>query len=108
MPRTLDELVKLPGVGRKTANIVLYNAYGLPGFGVDTHVIRVTNRLGLVTSEDPVQIETEICGMLPPDAWGHASHLFIFHGRRTCVARKPACPRCNVRALCPWPDKTES
>lgn len=106
VPRTMEELVRLPGVGRKTANILLYNAYGLPGFGVDTHVIRVTNRLAVVGSEDPEQIESEITAMLPPDAWGHTTHLFIFHGRRTCTARQPACPRCSVRALCPWPDKT--
>jgi len=106
VPKTLEELVKLPGVGRKTANIILYNAFGLPGLGVDTHVIRVSNRLGLVDTEDPVKIEATLCGVLPPEQWGHTSHLFIFHGRRTCVAKKPACPRCTVRALCPWPNKT--
>ncbi len=108
VPRTLEELVECPGVGRKTANIVLYNAYGLPGFGVDTHVIRVTNRLGLVDSEDPVQIESEITAMLPEEDWGHTTHLFIFHGRRTCTARQPACPRCAVHSLCPWPNKTST
>ncbi len=106
VPRTLEELVTLPGVGRKTANIILYNAYGLPGFGVDTHVIRVTNRLAVVDSQAPEEIEAQITAVLPPDAWGHTTHLFIFHGRRTCTARLPACPRCPVRALCPWPDKT--
>ncbi|MFB3817630.1 MAG: endonuclease III [Candidatus Methylomirabilales bacterium] len=106
VPRTLEELVQLPGVGRKTANIVLYNAYGLPGFGVDTHVIRVTKRLAVAGGEGAEQIEAEVTAMLPPDAWGHSTHLFIFHGRRTCTARQPACPRCAVRALCPWPDKT--
>jgi endonuclease-3 len=106
VPRTMEELVTLPGVGRKTANIVLYNAYGLPGFGVDTHVIRVTNRLAVVDSEEPEQIEAQITAMLPPEVWGHTTHLFIFHGRRTCTARQPACPRCPIRTLCPWPDKT--
>jgi endonuclease-3 len=105
VPRTMAELVRLPGVGRKTANIVLYNAYGIPGFGVDTHVVRVTNRLGLVDTEDPEKIETAICALLPPDAWGQATHLFIFHGRRTCHAKQPACPVCAVRSLCPWPEK---
>jgi endonuclease-3 len=106
VPRTMEELVTLPGVGRKTANIVLYNAYGLPGFGVDTHVIRVTNRLALVSSEEPDAIEAQITAMLPPEDWGHTTHLVIFHGRRTCTARQPACPRCPVRVSCPWPDKT--
>lgn len=105
VPRTLEQLVTLPGVGRKTANILLYNAYGLPGFGVDTHVIRVTNRLGLVDTENSEAIEAAICALLPKDRWGHATHLFIFHGRRTCDAKQPACARCSVRALCTWPDK---
>ncbi len=103
VPRTMEELVTLPGVGRKTANILLYNAYGIPGFGVDTHVIRVTNRLGLVDTEDPEQIEAAICSWLPKDLWGPGTHLFIFHGRRTCHARQPACVRCPVRGLCAWP-----
>ncbi len=105
VPRTMEELVTLPGVGRKTANILLYNAYGLPGFGVDTHVVRVTNRLGLVDTEDPEKIEAAICKVLPPEAWGQATHLFIFHGRRTCQAKQPRCPQCDVRSLCPWPGK---
>jgi len=107
VPKTLEELVKLPGVGRKTANIILFNAFGLPGLGVDTHVIRVSNRLGLVDTEDPVKIEASLCSVLPPEQWGATSHLFIFHGRRTCVAKKPACSRCVLRALCPWPSKTQ-
>ena len=105
VPRSLEELVTLPGVGRKTANILLYNAFNIPGFGVDTHVVRVTNRLGLVDTEDPEKIETAICAVLSPDAWGQATHLFIFHGRRTCHARQPACPGCPVYDLCAWPDK---
>jgi endonuclease-3 len=105
VPRTMEELTTLPGVGRKTANIILYNAFGLPGFGVDTHVIRVTNRLGLVDTEDPEKIEAALCAVLPPEDWGMATHRFIFHGRRTCHARGPACPACAVRSLCPWPDK---
>ena len=105
VPRTMDELTMLPGVGRKTANIVLYNAYGIPGFGVDTHVVRVTNRLGLVDTEDPDAIEALLCPAIPDEQWGMATHRFIFHGRRTCHAKQPRCPECSVRSLCPWPGK---
>lgn len=106
VPRTMEELTTLPGVGRKTANILRYNAYGLPGFGVDTHVIRVTNRLGLVATENPEEIEAAICAALPESAWGMTTHRLIFHGRRTCHARGPACPACALRALCPWSGKS--
>ena len=105
VPRTMEELVTLPGVGRKTANILLYNAYGLPGFAVDTHVARVTGRLGLVDTEDPNKIEEAICRAVPRETWGQATHLFIFHGRRTCHAKQPRCPECTLRSLCPWPGK---
>lgn len=105
VPRTMEELSALPGVGRKTANIILYNAYGIPGFAVDTHVARVTNRLGLVNTEDPDKIEEQLCRVLPQEAWGQATHLFIFHGRRTCQAKQPKCPQCTLRSLCPWPGK---
>ena len=105
VPRSMEELTTLPGVGRKTANIILYNAYGIPGFAVDTHVARVTNRLGLVDTEDPDRIEEEMCRVLPREAWGQATHLFIFHGRRTCQAKQPRCPQCPTRSLCPWSGK---
>jgi len=105
VPRTMEELVTLPGVGRKTANIILYNAYGIPGFAVDTHVARVTGRLGLVDTEDPDKIEEAICRSVPRESWGQATHLFIFHGRRTCHAKQPRCPECTLRSLCPWPGK---
>ena len=105
VPRTMEELTSLPGVGRKTANIILYNAYDVPGFGVDTHVARVTNRLGLVGTEDPDRIEEQMCRVLPQEDWGQATHLFIFHGRRTCAAKQPRCPQCSLRPLCPWPGK---
>ena len=105
VPRTMKELVTLPGVGRKTANILLYNAYGIPGFGVDTHVIRVTNRLGLADTEEPEKIEAIIRAVLSAAEWGMASHRFIFHGRRTCHAKQPACAGCAVRARCSWPGK---
>lgn len=105
VPRTMEELTSLPGVGRKTANIILYNAYGIPGFAVDTHVARVTNRLGLMDTEDPGRIEEAMCRVLPREDWGQATHLFIFHGRRTCAAKQPRCPQCALRSLCPWPGK---
>jgi endonuclease-3 len=105
VPRTMEELTSLPGVGRKSANIILYNAYGIPGFAVDTHVARVTNRLGLVGTEDPDRIEKQMCRILPREDWGQATHVFIFHGRRTCAAKQPRCPQCSLRSLCPWPGK---
>jgi endonuclease-3 len=106
VPRARDALVTLPGVGLKTANVVLGNAFGEAAIAVDTHVFRVSQRLGLARSEDPVQIHDQLVQVLPRRTWTRASHLFQAHGRRTCTARKPACPVCPVRALCPWPDKT--
>jgi endonuclease III len=105
VPRTMDALVTLPGVGRKTANILLYNAYGIPGFGVDTHVVRVANRLELVDTEDPEKIEAAMCSHLPDASWGQATHRLVFHGRRTCHAKQPACAGCALRAFCRWPGK---
>jgi len=105
VPETLEELTGLPGVGRKTANIVLGNAYSIPGIAVDTHVKRVSNRLGLSASEDPDQIEEELSKLLPKPKWTQASHGFTFHGRNTCTARNPRCPECPVETLCPWPGK---
>jgi endonuclease III len=105
VPRTLQELTTLPGVGRKTANVVLGNAFGIPAFPVDTHVIRVSQRLGLTRATDPEKIHDDLCGIIARAKWTHASHLFIWHGRRTCHARSPKCPECGVRALCPWPGK---
>jgi endonuclease-3 len=106
VPRDRDALVKLPGVGLKTANVVLGNAFGEPGIAVDTHVFRISQRLGLARSDDPVEIHDQLSRVLPRKTWTRASHLFQAHGRRTCTARKPACPACPIRALCPWPDKT--
>jgi endonuclease-3 len=105
VPRSLDALVALPGVGRKTANVVLSNAFGMPGLAVDTHVLRVGGRLGLIATADPVKAEARLCALLPPDAWGQASHLLIWHGRRVCSARKPRCLECPVRTLCPSAEK---
>ena len=106
VPRTLDELTALPGVGRKTANVVLGNAFGFPALAVDTHVSRVSQRLGLTRAEDPEKIHDDLCALIPRPKWTRATHLLIIHGRRTCGARKPDCPRCPVRDLCPWPGKT--
>jgi endonuclease III len=108
VPRTLDDLVALPGVGRKTANVVLGNAFGIPALTVDTHVFRVSQRLGLARAHDPEEIHDQLCQVLPKPRWTQASHLLILHGRRVCFARKPACPTCPVAPLCPWPDKTKA
>lgn len=101
VPRRMKDLVTLPGVGRKTANVVLGNAFGIPGIPVDTHVLRLSQRLGLTASDDPVQVEQDLAALLPRSDWTMASHRLIFHGRRTCFARKPACGACPVLALCP-------
>ena len=99
VPADMEALVKLPGVGRKTANVVLGHALGVPGLPVDRHVLRVANRIGLVTSDDPVAVESQLCAMLPPSRWTRASDVQILHGRRICKP-KPLCPRCNVRPDC--------
>lgn len=102
VPRNLETLTRLPGVGRKTANVVLGNAYGIEaGIVVDTHVARLSKRLGLTKRTDPVKIEKDLIKVIPQDAWTLWSHLLIWHGRRRCSARKPDCPHCEVRALCP-------
>jgi endonuclease-3 len=106
VPRTLEALTALPGVGRKTANVVLGNAYGVPGIAVDTHVFRVTQRLGLAKADDPDDVEAQLAGVVPRPRWTRFCHLIQAHGRRVCHARTPACPTCPVRALCPWPGKT--
>jgi endonuclease-3 len=106
VPREREILVTLPGVGLKTANVVRGNAFGEAAIAVDTHVFRVSQRLGLARSNDPVDIHDQLVQVLPRKTWTRASHLFQAHGRRTCTARKPACPVCPVRTLCPWPDKT--
>jgi len=102
VPARMKDLVTLPGVGRKTANVVLGNAFGIPGLPVDTHVLRVTARLGLVEpGSDPVAVESELCAMIEKREWTMFSHRVIIHGRRTCHARKPACGACPVAGLCP-------
>jgi endonuclease-3 len=106
VPRTLDALLDLTGVGRKTANILLGNAYGVPGIGVDTHVARLAQRLGLSAHTDPDKIEADLVAIVPGAKQIHFCHLMQYHGRRTCVARKPRCPDCVVLQLCPYPAKT--
>jgi endonuclease-3 len=103
LPRSFEAMVKLPGIGRKTANVVLGHAYGMnEGIAVDTHVLRVTNRLGLVKSDDPIQVEARLMTLIPRERWTRTTDLFIFHGRRICDARRPACGRCPVFELCRW------
>jgi endonuclease-3 len=101
VPTAMADLVSLPGVGRKTANVVRSVALGLPGFPVDTHVSRLTGRLGLTTETDPVRIETDVCAFVPKDDWGSLSLRLILHGRRVCVARKPRCGDCLLADVCP-------
>jgi endonuclease III len=108
VPRTLEELVALPGVGRKTANVVLGNAFGIPALAVDTHVLRVSQRLGLARGDDAEKVHDQLCAVLPRPRWTQASHMLILHGRRVCFARKPACPSCPILALCPWSGKTKA
>jgi endonuclease-3 len=106
VPQTLEELVKLPGVGRKTANVVLGAAFGISGVVVDTHVARISGRLGLTEYKDPVKIEFDLMKIVPKRAWNDFSLQLIFFGRETCMARKPKCPTCPLNKLCPWPLKT--
>jgi endonuclease III len=102
VPQTLDELVRLPGVGRKTANVVLGTAFGIPsGVVVDTHVGRISQRLGLTTAGDAVKIEQELMAQLPKQEWIAFSHRLIQHGRRVCVARRPKCESCTLAKVCP-------
>jgi endonuclease-3 len=108
VPRDREALVELPGVGLKTANVVLGNAFGVDALAVDTHVFRVSQRLALAKSEDAVEIHDQLVEILPKGRLTQGTHLLITHGRRTCTARKPVCPVCSVRALCPWPDKTRA
>lgn len=106
VPDRLDELVDLPGVGRKTANVVLGAAFERPGIVVDTHVKRVSRRLGFTENSDPVKIEFDLMDIIPRKEWSDFSLRLIFFGRQTCTARKPKCPVCLLDPLCPYPDKT--
>jgi endonuclease-3 len=101
VPRTLKDLVTLPGIGRKTANVVLGNAFGVPGITVDTHFGRLSRRFGWTTDQDPVKVEQEVGSLFPRSEWTILSHRLIWHGRRVCFARRPACGACGIAALCP-------
>ncbi len=101
VPRKLVDLVTLPGVGRKTANVVLGNAFGVPGITVDTHFGRLARRFGWSQSDDPVKVEQEVGALFPKSEWTMLSHRLIWHGRRVCHARRPACGACGLAALCP-------
>lgn len=105
VPRTMEELTSLPGVARKTANIILSNVYGInEGIAVDTHVKRVSFRLGLTKNEDPVKIEKDLMAVTPKEEWGNLSHLLIFHGRKICQAKKPNHSECVLYDICPSRD----
>jgi len=106
VPRRLEALTALPGVGRKTANVVLGAAFGIPGMVVDTHVKRLSGRLGLTENADPAKIEQDLMVIMPKRAWNTFSLQLIYFGRDVCLARKPVCPSCPLRRLCPYPDKT--
>jgi endonuclease-3 len=102
VPQTMDELTALPGVGRKTANVVLSNAFGIPAIAVDTHVFRVTNRLGLADAKDVLETEKQLMRAIPKDKWSRAHHWLIWHGRRVCFARKPDCGGCFLADVCKY------
>ncbi len=101
VPDDFDALVKLPGIGRKTANVLMVSAFGKPGIVVDTHMKRLANRLGFTREQNPDKIEKELQKIIPRKEWGAFSHAMVFHGRRCCYARKPACSQCPVREWCP-------
>ncbi len=105
IPKSLAELIKLPGIGRKTANVVLGEIYGLQGVVVDTHVKRISRLLALTGSDDPARIEQDLMKVVPPLAWNLFSHLLIYHGRNLCPARRPWCEQCLLKRLCPGAEK---
>lgn len=105
VPETLEELIRLPGVGRKTANVVIGAAFGRPAVVVDTHVKRISRRLGLTESTDPEKIEFDLMAQVPEEAWNDFGLHLIYFGRETCMARKPRCPDCPLFSLCEWPEK---
>lgn len=108
VPRNLEELLTLPGVGRKTGNIVLGNAFGQQAIGVDTHVMRLSQRLGFTRNTNPDKIEADLMSVVPEKKRVRFCHLLQYHGRRVCLAKKPRCPECTIRNLCPYPDKTKA
>jgi endonuclease-3 len=100
VPQTMEALVPLPGIGRKTANVILGNCFDVPGIPVDTHVSRLSQRMGLSEHDDPVKIERDLMGLIAKKAWTMFGHRMIFHGRQVCHARKPMCEKCQLSALC--------
>lgn len=108
VPRTKEEIMTLPGVGNKTANVVLANAYGVPGLGVDTHVGRVSQRIGLVSGTTPLKIEKELCSFIPEENWNKAHHWLLWHGRTYCNSRKPKCEHCPVAKYCQYNKEVNS
>lgn len=100
VPADMESLVSLPGVGRKTANVVLSNAFNIPGFAVDTHVKRVSKRIGITDNTDPQEVENDLCTIVAPQHWGILSHLLIYHGRAVCKARNPECNLCILTDIC--------
>lgn len=108
VPENLDDLLTLPGVGRKTANILLGNAFSRQAIGVDTHVMRLSQRLGLTKNTNPDKIEFDLTAIVPEKQRVRFCHLLQYHGRRVCFAKKPRCPECAIRDLCPYPDKTKA
>lgn len=106
VPKTMEELIELPGVGRKTANVVMSNAFGADAIAVDTHVFRVSKRIGLATGNNVLQVEKELMAILPKSYWSRAHHWIIWHGRRLCKARNPECPECPLKEICLYKDKT--
>lgn len=102
VPKTMQEIISLSGVGRKTANVVLSNAFGVPSIAVDTHVFRVSNRLGIAKSENVLEVERQLQKEIPMEEWILMHHMLIFHGRRCCVARKPKCDICPLNELCEY------
>ena len=108
VPQTREALESLPGVGRKTANVVLNVAFGQPTMAVDTHIFRVSNRTGIAPGMDPLEVELKLVKFLPPEFMPHAHHWLILHGRYTCVARTPKCPACSIRDLCEFKPKTKN
>ena len=108
VPNTMEELTALPGVGRKTANVVLSNAFGIPAFAVDTHVFRVSNRLGLCRADTVEETEKQMTAVIPREKWGQAHHWLIWHGRRICKAQRPLCDECLMKELCEYHQKNST
>ena len=107
VPKTMEGITSLAGAGRKTANVVLSNAFGVPSIAVDTHVFRVSNRLDLADSDNVLEVEKQLQKELPKEEWSLTHHLLIFHGRRCCIARKPKCFECPLNTICKWEDKKD-